>query len=63
MKGQIQTALKTEVWRRDKRLRHLADALSMSRGRLYRILNGYDNEPKGFARKVKAILVSWDNIK
>jgi hypothetical protein len=59
--GEVLLKYKIEIFRRNRKIRHLAEALDMNYGKLTRILNGYDVIPEKFDWKVLATLKKWDS--
>jgi hypothetical protein len=59
--GEILLNVKLEIYRRGRKIRHLAEALNMNYGKLTRILNGYDTIPVKFDWRVLEILKKWDS--
>lgn len=58
--GEILLNYKLEIYRRGRKIRHLAEALDLNYGKLTRILNGYDAIPEKFDWRVLEILRNWD---
>ena len=55
--------LKLEVFKRNKKLKDLADALPIPYQRLSRVINGFDPEPDGFKMKCFRVFTIWDKEK
>jgi hypothetical protein len=59
----VKTHYKTEIVRRGKKLKDLAEALRMEYTKLSRILNGFSHEPPEFHALVTKVLDTWDKQK
>jgi len=54
------TDIKLEVYKRNKKLKDLSEALSMSYSMLSRVLNGFQSPKVNFKFLVRKVLKNWD---
>ena len=53
--------IKMQVWRWQKKLKSLAEELSISYSQLIRIVNGFSSIPVDFYKRVTKVLERWDS--
>jgi transcriptional regulator with XRE-family HTH domain len=58
--AEVMTGYKIELLKRGKKLKDLVRELQMSYSQVSRIMNGFDNPPAAFDRRVKDVLKHWD---
>jgi hypothetical protein len=60
--GDVLLDFKVGVMQRRRHLKDLARELPMDYSRLGRILNGFENPPLDFSRRVNKVFQKWDDL-